>query len=137
MRHPIIAQKKILLAVVVFLLAPLVLSSCADKQLTPMEKQLIAAEEAMDQYTTAYNAFQSLEKNLPPGEAQEKLDQFREPMNDLHDAIVSYVDVVLTMNIEDAQQREKELTQKSQKIIMDLIQLGLKYGVEVKEEDNG
>lgn len=108
--------------------------SCA-KDLTSREKHRLAADKLMENYTAAHHAFKQLEQSLPSS-AQDDLDNFRKPMNDLKRGIIHYVEVVLADNLENADKRKQKLTEKAQDIFTDLTVLGIEYGVEVKEPND-
>jgi hypothetical protein len=111
---------------------------CADRQLTVAEQLRVTSYGAGELVIKAHEAYDYLEVNLPE-RGQDDLQAFAEPLNDARDMAIDYVALAIAVSEgeetdQDPEVMRQEVRAKIVTLLADLVELGIKYGVDVKEE---
>jgi len=120
--------------VIVGVFALIALSGCANKDLTSQEQHRVAAKQLVQEYEWLHQEVQRLDQVLP-SQAREDLQELKGPLNDLKQVLDSYLGFVIAGAIEDAEKHGARLQQETNRLITRVVALGLKYGVEVTEDE--
>jgi hypothetical protein len=109
------------------------LASCGMKDLSSQEQHSVIAGKLTSHYIWAHGEFQRLEKELPES-AQDELEALRGPMNDVKDLLDSYLGLVIAEQTKKATEKKHAVKNELATLTSRIVQLGLKYGVEIKEQ---